>query len=263
MGLFHSCKSKYGFEYEQHKPVHFHKNANILIGDADLKIQKDVHNQFDLIISTQVLEHVPVPFAVVSMMNKILSPKGVLIFSVPFMTPFHHSPGDFWRFTWMNVVTLLRTHGFKVCSIAGDGPRSVVADMLSMYLPTEYLMTESNSAPGRLWKFPMNSTGGERLTGVDSNTYMALAVKDGNSCAAVPRLVNEMPAEHYLNPKRWGFNPFPDDVRPPLKSPRSHPTAAEEKMDKLQDLRSMRKQLATLASKVDALTDKLLPRRSR
>eukprot|EP00756_Hemistasia_phaeocysticola_P062653 Hpha_TRINITY_DN6106_c0_g1::TRINITY_DN6106_c0_g1_i1::g.164817::m.164817 len=204
---FTTCKSISSYEFKQGVPVQF-VGTSKLIGDANLPVRKAVHRKFDLVINTQVLEHVVEPFGAMTMLKDILSENGVLIFSVPFLQAFHHSPGDFWRYTWMNVITLLRNNGFNICSIAGDGPRSVIGDMLSMDLPLEYLMTQPNSAPARLWTFPTDAAGGARYTGVDSNMFMVLAVNGNSSCARLPRLANEMPPTHYLNPEKWGFNPF-------------------------------------------------------
>jgi hypothetical protein len=59
---------------------------------------------------------------------------------VPFMFGYHEVPGDFWRYTWQGVVTLLMENGFTVCALATDGPRSVLALSLNiMNLPLHYL----------------------------------------------------------------------------------------------------------------------------
>jgi hypothetical protein len=62
------------------------------------------------------------------------------------MFGFHEVPGDFWRYTWQGVVTLLMENGFTVCALATDGPRSVLALQLNiMNLPLSYLTSPNNA----------------------------------------------------------------------------------------------------------------------
>ncbi len=49
-------------------------------------------NKYDLIICTEVLEHVPDPTAAFKKMVSLLSPNGVLVISVPLMSLMHQAP---------------------------------------------------------------------------------------------------------------------------------------------------------------------------
>jgi SAM-dependent methyltransferase len=54
---------------------------------------------FDVIFMMEVLEHVGDTTAAIANINRILTPNGKLIASVPFMLPIHDDPQDFYRFT--------------------------------------------------------------------------------------------------------------------------------------------------------------------
>src|SRR5262249_2508938 len=56
-------------------------------------------NCFDVIVCTQVLEHVANPFLAVAELRRILKPGGRLLVTVPAAYPYHAIPHDYWRFT--------------------------------------------------------------------------------------------------------------------------------------------------------------------
>jgi SAM-dependent methyltransferase len=53
----------------------------------------------DVILCTNVLEHVPHPQSLVREMHRVLRPGGSVIHFTPFMFPYHPDPEDYWRFT--------------------------------------------------------------------------------------------------------------------------------------------------------------------
>jgi SAM-dependent methyltransferase len=68
-----------------------------MVADAtDLPIED---NSVDLILNAAMLEHVDDPQKVVSEMQRILRPGGSFYCYLPFMTPFHAAPHDFYRWT--------------------------------------------------------------------------------------------------------------------------------------------------------------------
>jgi ubiquinone/menaquinone biosynthesis C-methylase UbiE len=74
-------------------------------------------NEFDTVISTQVLEHVPKPWLMIKEIHRILKPGGVCILTAPFLTPYHADPHDYFRYT---------TEGMK--SLFDDGFETVECD---------------------------------------------------------------------------------------------------------------------------------------
>lgn len=75
--------------------------------DPDRKpdVVADAHNlpfkvgEFEIVLSTEMLEHVKDPFRVEREFWRILSPGGLLILSTRFVFPLHDTPHDYWRFT--------------------------------------------------------------------------------------------------------------------------------------------------------------------
>lgn len=65
----------------------------------------DAHNlpfldgEFEVILCTEVLEHVKNPFKVEEEIWRVLKLGGVLILTTRFVFPLHDVPNDFWRFT--------------------------------------------------------------------------------------------------------------------------------------------------------------------
>lgn len=77
-----------------------------VVGDAHALPFRD--GAYDLVISTQTLEHCRDPGRVVEEVHRVLSPEGTLIVSVPFIYVIHGDPADFWRFTDQGLAHLLR-----------------------------------------------------------------------------------------------------------------------------------------------------------
>ena len=62
----------------------------------------------DAIVCDNVLEHTPNPQAVVAEMLRVLKPGGQVYVAVPFVIPYHSSPGDFYRWTEEGLRELLK-----------------------------------------------------------------------------------------------------------------------------------------------------------
>ncbi len=54
---------------------------------------------FDVVLATQVYEHLPQPELAITEAVRVLAPGGRLIFTVPGVWPTHEAPHDYWRFT--------------------------------------------------------------------------------------------------------------------------------------------------------------------
>uniref|UniRef100_A0A7S3EXC4 Methyltransferase type 11 domain-containing protein n=1 Tax=Haptolina ericina TaxID=156174 RepID=A0A7S3EXC4_9EUKA len=70
--------------------------------------------RFGTIICNQVFEHISSPFQAAVAIAEMLAPGGVLLFTAPFMEPFHRMPGDFFRYTFDGARTLFETAGLQV-----------------------------------------------------------------------------------------------------------------------------------------------------
>ena len=82
-------------------------------------------NTYDVIICTQVLEHVANPFLAAAELFRILKPGGRLLLTVPAAYPYHAVPRDYWRFT-RDSLELLFGERFRELEIVPWGNRVTV-----------------------------------------------------------------------------------------------------------------------------------------
>jgi SAM-dependent methyltransferase len=86
------------------------------------------NREFDIVLCTEVMEHVPDPVHFLSEINRVLQPGGALIMTTPFIIPMHEQPYDFYRFTKHGIEHLLDSSGFEVKNITS------FADILGVIL---------------------------------------------------------------------------------------------------------------------------------
>lgn len=87
----------------------------------------------DMIISESMLEHVPHPETAIAEMIRVLKYGGYVYIEMPFMYPFHSSPGDYARFTLPGLTA--RFPGFDVlASGARAGPVTALTVQLAYTL---------------------------------------------------------------------------------------------------------------------------------
>jgi SAM-dependent methyltransferase len=71
---------------------------------------------FDVIVLSEVLEHVASPQSAIDNIHKSLKDGGLLIITVPFVLPIHEAPFDFYRYTKWGLVELLKP--FSTCCVS-------------------------------------------------------------------------------------------------------------------------------------------------
>ena len=77
-----------------------------------------------VVVSQEVLEHLPDPSAALSEINRVLAPGGLLYLQAPFVIGQHDAPRDYWRFTGDGLALVLRKAGLEPGTIepaAGAG----------------------------------------------------------------------------------------------------------------------------------------------
>jgi len=72
---------------------------------------------YDLIVCTQLLEHVPEPLAVLRELYRALKPSGSLWLTAPFVFAEHMQPHDYYRYTRYGLTYLLCQAGFEIRAI--------------------------------------------------------------------------------------------------------------------------------------------------
>jgi 2-polyprenyl-3-methyl-5-hydroxy-6-metoxy-1,4-benzoquinol methylase len=75
----------------------------------------------DCAVATEVFEHCPDPISVMQEIFRVLSPGGLLFFTVPFLWPLHDVPHDEYRYTPFALTRLLREAGFNDIKIQALG----------------------------------------------------------------------------------------------------------------------------------------------
>jgi SAM-dependent methyltransferase len=102
---------------------------------ADARLLPIADCSADVVLCTQVIEHIPEPVPVLHEILRVLRPGGTLILSVPAIYPQHGSPGDYWRYMPQGLAWLLRD--FRKLEIQSEaGTVGSLFLVLNMYLFT-------------------------------------------------------------------------------------------------------------------------------
>ncbi len=85
----------------------------------DLSDLKD--SSVNMILCTQVLEHVPSPGKAISEFRRVLAPDGILVLSAPHLSMLHEEPNDYWRYTRHGLGKLAGSQKFEILKIVESG----------------------------------------------------------------------------------------------------------------------------------------------
>ncbi|MEK9137266.1 MAG: class I SAM-dependent methyltransferase [Bacteroidota bacterium] len=93
------------------------------------------NNSFDTVVSTQVIEHVRNPFAMMYEIARVLKPRGHVVLTAPQLWPLHEEPYDFFRYTKYALELLANQHGLDVVYIKERGGAiAALGQMISILL---------------------------------------------------------------------------------------------------------------------------------
>ena len=81
---------------------------------------------FDTVICTQVLEHLPNPWAAIQEMERILKPGGIAIVTVPFIGAYHEDPKDYFRYSPVGLEVIFYANNFETVEKGYYGKRFTV-----------------------------------------------------------------------------------------------------------------------------------------
>ncbi len=76
---------------------------------------------YDLVLCSQVLEHIAQPDKAIREVMRVLRPGGRLVLTVPFLSRLHEEPFDYFRFTEYGLRVLLENAGFRVTEVVPAG----------------------------------------------------------------------------------------------------------------------------------------------
>lgn len=101
---------------------------------GDLAALPSEDGSFDVILSTEVLEHVFEPREVLAEFRRVLVPGGRLLITVPFVIALHEQPDDFARYTSFALEHMLAGAGFIEIEVVPLSGAASVAAMINARL---------------------------------------------------------------------------------------------------------------------------------
>jgi SAM-dependent methyltransferase len=103
--------------------------------DYELDLTRNLpfsESEFDTIILSDVLEHIPVPEQLWKEMARILSKNGKIIMNVPFYYWLHEQPHDYYRYTEFALRRFVETSGLRLIQLEPiGGAPEVMADLFA------------------------------------------------------------------------------------------------------------------------------------
>lgn len=108
------------------------KKPDVLADAANLPFGNNI---FDVVICSELLEHLYDPERVLREVMRVLKPNGIFLITVPFLVPYHADPFDFGRYTDQYWKKVLNDVGFYHVNVERQGYFwSVLLDMLREYV---------------------------------------------------------------------------------------------------------------------------------
>ena len=109
-----------------------HKNEHL---DFELDLTEQlpfINGEFDTIILSDVLEHIPVPEKLWAEMTRILSANGKIILNVPFYYWLHEQPHDYYRYTEFALRRFVEISGLRLIQLEPiGGAPEIMADIFA------------------------------------------------------------------------------------------------------------------------------------
>jgi SAM-dependent methyltransferase len=105
------------FENANYHSTDIKQNRSQLTFVSDLSRLPVVDGKYDLIVCTQVLEHVREPGLVLNEFYRVLKTGGEVWITAPFYFEEHEAPNDYFRFTQFGIKHLMANAGFQITKL--------------------------------------------------------------------------------------------------------------------------------------------------
>lgn len=131
---------------------YFDEKLNRIDVFGDAQKTPFTHESFNTVFSSEVLEHVPDPRAMIEECYRILTPEGALLLTVPYCYKIHLEPHDYFRFTKHGLHHLVTTAGFTDVDIRPIGGNlAAIGQSLSNYLHEAFIADPVTHQPRSLF----------------------------------------------------------------------------------------------------------------
>lgn len=152
----------------------------ILTPSGELPLQEKSMN---IVLSTQVLEHVENPVLYLNEARRVLDENGLLILSTHGYWLFHPTPTDYWRWTSAGLTKIVREAGFEIVyfkGLLGRGAAGMqlLQDSFLFKLPKVLLPVYSMIMQFLVWLIDQSTTQQTRNT--DACVYYLIARKSND-----------------------------------------------------------------------------------
>ena len=114
---------KKGYRYESHdfQQIFDRDAQGVHTYISDITNIQTEKNKFDIIVCTQVLEHLDNPLEALLELHRIMKDTGSIYLTTNFLFPIHSAPYDFFRFTKFGLEYIFKEAGFKILSLEPRG----------------------------------------------------------------------------------------------------------------------------------------------
>lgn len=136
----------------------------------------------DVILCTEVLEHVFDVEAFLQEARRCSRPRGMLVLTVPFAARWHYAPHDYWRFTPSSLALLLDQAGFTDVRVYQRGNPITVAAYKAMALLLPIIMPQTNHIALRVALLLPGILAAPVLAGLAGIAQLSLAFDYGDDC---------------------------------------------------------------------------------
>jgi SAM-dependent methyltransferase len=148
----------------------------------DFNSKTDLSDQYaDLILSSQVLEHVDDVDSYLSESYRLLKDNGYLILSTHGYWIYHPTPGDYWRWTASGLQKTIEKHGYEIVEFTGI--MGLMASGLQLFqfglvskFKNKYLVGATNYFFQRLVMF-FDKFSSDKDRQIDASLYILVAQK--------------------------------------------------------------------------------------
>jgi SAM-dependent methyltransferase len=143
---FRSAVEQFGYQYVAMDVQQNSSGSVDVLAPIDSEIaDRNLVGKFDLILCTEVLEHVADWFTAFENFKTLLRPGGCVVITSPFLWPLHEEPYDFWRATPHAIRYLANRSGLDVLTAKKGGTPS---QALSTALGVTAIKTPSGPLAG-------------------------------------------------------------------------------------------------------------------